>query len=222
MGDENPICTLGDYSRPSQKAIETPLSSPMGTMWCIYDPTPFGKNAKEYWEIIENLALYNHKGWNGPRDFAKPVKEISLPPNTSKKPDRRILKLEDQIKFLPKGSQTAPRTSPTHVPQAYVKSISSDPHPRNLNELPRQSSFAFQKRVRPDPQPQALETNFKETFGLLKELTTSRTLEKVLVREEARYPTTKHVNSISLIRMKEDKSVENNGVVGKHVIEPNK
>nr|GFB08140.1 hypothetical protein [Tanacetum cinerariifolium] len=59
-------------------------------------------------------------------------------------------------------------------------------------------------------------------FGLLKELTASRTLEKVLVREEARHPITKHVNSISLIRTEEEKSVRNNGVVGKNIVEPNK
>ncbi|GJV01677.1 hypothetical protein Tco_1335246 [Tanacetum coccineum] len=58
-------------------------------------------------------------------------------------------------------------------------------------------------------------------FGLLKELTENRTLEKVLVREEARHPITKHVNSISLIRMKEEKSVRINEVVVKNV-EPNK
>ncbi|GKA29396.1 hypothetical protein Tco_0715641 [Tanacetum coccineum] len=54
-----------------------------------------------------------------------------------------------------------------------------------------------------------------EMFGLLKELIASRTLEKVLVREEARNPITKHVNSISFIRMKEEKSVGNNKMVGK-------
>ncbi|GJX06741.1 hypothetical protein Tco_0194673 [Tanacetum coccineum] len=37
------------------------------------------KNAEESWEIIENLALYDHEGWNDPRDFAKPVKAISIP-----------------------------------------------------------------------------------------------------------------------------------------------
>ncbi|GJS08086.1 MAK10-like protein [Tanacetum coccineum] len=58
-------------------------------------------------------------------------------------------------------------------------------------------------------------------FGLLKELTESRTLEKVLVREEARHPITKHVNSISLIRIKEEKSVGINEVVVKNV-KPNK
>ncbi|GJS86158.1 protein kinase-like domain, concanavalin A-like lectin/glucanase domain protein [Tanacetum coccineum] len=37
-----------------------------------------------------------------------------------------------------------------------------------------------------------------EMFGLLKELTTSRTPEKVLIREEAKFPVTKNVNSLSL------------------------
>ncbi|GJZ66548.1 microtubule-associated protein RP/EB family member 1C-like protein [Tanacetum coccineum] len=42
-----------------------------------------------------------------------------------------------------------------------------------------------------------------EMFGLLKELTTSRALEKVLIREEAKFLVTKNVNSISLTKDKE-------------------
>ncbi|GJZ57840.1 hypothetical protein Tco_0613334, partial [Tanacetum coccineum] len=61
-----------------------------------------------------------------------------------------------------------------------------------------------------------------EMFGLLKELTTSETPKKVLVRAEARHSITKHVNSTSLIRMEEENSVGNNGVVGKNIVEPNK
>ncbi|GJV26355.1 hypothetical protein Tco_1379050 [Tanacetum coccineum] len=40
-------------------------------------------------------------------------------------------------------------------------------------------------------------------FGLLKELTTSRAPKKVLIREEAKFPVTKNVNSISLARGEE-------------------
>ncbi|GJS33889.1 hypothetical protein Tco_0532271 [Tanacetum coccineum] len=43
-----------------------------------------------------------------------------------------------------------------------------------------------------------------EMFGLLKELTTNRTPEKVLIREEGKFPVTKNVNSISLARKKEE------------------
>ncbi|GKD45234.1 hypothetical protein Tco_1269879 [Tanacetum coccineum] len=54
-----------------------------------------------------------------------------------------------------------------------------------------------------------------------KELTTSRIPEKVLVREEARQPITRHVNAISLVKMKKEKSVENNEVVDKNNVELN-
>ncbi|GJU77972.1 MAK10-like protein [Tanacetum coccineum] len=59
-------------------------------------------------------------------------------------------------------------------------------------------------------------------YGLLKELTASRTPEKVLIREETRHPTTKNVNSISLIRIEEEKSIENNGETDKSAVEPRK
>ncbi|GKE42042.1 MAK10-like protein, partial [Tanacetum coccineum] len=45
-----------------------------------------------------------------------------------------------------------------------------------------------------------------EMFGLLKELTTSKTPEKVLIREEAKFLVTKNVNSISLTRGEEERS----------------
>ncbi|GKC73304.1 MAK10-like protein [Tanacetum coccineum] len=47
-----------------------------------------------------------------------------------------------------------------------------------------------------------------EMFGLLKELTTSRTPEKLLIREEAKFPVTKNVNSISLANKDEERSNE--------------
>ncbi|GKA03039.1 MAK10-like protein [Tanacetum coccineum] len=45
-----------------------------------------------------------------------------------------------------------------------------------------------------------------EMFRLLKELTTSITLERVLIMEEAKFPVTKNVNSISLARGEEERS----------------
>ncbi|GJY78494.1 zinc finger, CCHC-type containing protein [Tanacetum coccineum] len=95
------------------------------------------KNAEESWEIIENLSLYDHEGWNDPRHFAKPVKAISLPHDIPKMPYRRLLELEDQISYLLKGSRMTPKTSSTHIPQEYDEAISSNPHSRNLNEPPK-------------------------------------------------------------------------------------
>ncbi|GKC87886.1 hypothetical protein Tco_1148535 [Tanacetum coccineum] len=57
-----------------------------------------------------------------------------------------------------------------------------------------------------------------EMFRLLKDLTISRTLKKVLVREKASNPITKYVNAISLVKMKKDKNAKNNKVVDKSII----
>nr|GEY83857.1 MAK10-like protein [Tanacetum cinerariifolium] len=57
------------------------------------------ENTDESWEIIENLALYDHEGWNDTKEFVNPVKAISTPQSTSKTPDRRLLELEDHINF---------------------------------------------------------------------------------------------------------------------------
>ncbi|GKA09409.1 hypothetical protein Tco_0688740 [Tanacetum coccineum] len=266
METENPIRTLRDYFRPSHEGyrntIELPQREQCGVTAIrhhLIEIATGGKlrdrNVEESWEIIKNLALYDNENWSDSRDFIKPVKAISLSQNISKTQDRRLLELEDQINFLLKGPQTTPKTSSTHIPQAYTNVVSSDPHPRNLDGPPRQNSFAFQKRVRPYHQPQALEPSFEaqvqgymvahtermerfekaifkqreeikdgmvEIFGLLKELTSSRAPEIILVKEEVRHPITKHINSISLIRMEEEKSVESNEVVGKKVVEPNK
>ncbi|GKB71712.1 zinc finger, CCHC-type containing protein [Tanacetum coccineum] len=75
---------------------------------CEIDRTAGGKirnkNPDESWEIIENLDLYDHGGWNDAKEFVKPVKAISTPQPISKMPNRRLLELKDQIKILLKGS----------------------------------------------------------------------------------------------------------------------
>ncbi|GKG56606.1 hypothetical protein Tco_0579930, partial [Tanacetum coccineum] len=45
-----------------------------------------------------------------------------------------------------------------------------------------------------------------EMFELLKELTTSKTSEKVLIREETKFLVTKNVNSFSLARNEEEEN----------------
>ncbi|GJU45096.1 hypothetical protein Tco_1202362 [Tanacetum coccineum] len=53
------------------------------------------KNAKESWALLEDLTLYETENWNDPRDFAKPVKAISLPQDVPSTPDRRLIELEN-------------------------------------------------------------------------------------------------------------------------------
>nr|GEY13828.1 hypothetical protein [Tanacetum cinerariifolium] len=154
MGDENPIHTLGDYSKPIHEGYRNTIELPVGNnmvplrsdtirlvqndllqkvphngidRWLhtqiFYDHVSFhlkfeidrtaggklrDKNANESWEIIDNLSLYDHEGWNDIKEFVKPVKAVSLPQSTSKTPDRRLLELKDLISFLLKGSQRHP------------------------------------------------------------------------------------------------------------------
>ncbi|GJY33810.1 hypothetical protein Tco_0418279, partial [Tanacetum coccineum] len=45
---------------------------------------------------------------------------------------------------------------------------------------------------------------------------------KGFIREESRYPITKNVNSISLIRIEEEKTIENNRPIVQGVVKPSK
>ncbi|GJZ80922.1 MAK10-like protein [Tanacetum coccineum] len=58
-------------------------------------------------------------------------------------------------------------------------------------------------------QREEINDKMAEMFGLLKELTTSRAPKKVLIREEAKSPVTKNVNSISLARGEEERNNDN-------------
>ncbi|GKE92805.1 hypothetical protein Tco_1573900, partial [Tanacetum coccineum] len=118
------------------------------------------KNADESWEIIKNLALYDHESWNDTKEFVKLVKSISTPQGISKTPDQILLELEDQINFLQKGSRPTLRSS-THIPYAYADAFYSNPRLHDHNKPPKLNSFAFHKRTSPSPQPQALGTTFK-------------------------------------------------------------
>ncbi|GKB59627.1 hypothetical protein Tco_0915813 [Tanacetum coccineum] len=68
------------------------------------------KNAKESWALLEDLALYDNESWNDPRDFAKPVKAISLPQDVPSTSDRRLIELENQVQRLMEA-HLAPKSS---------------------------------------------------------------------------------------------------------------
>ncbi|GJV72406.1 hypothetical protein Tco_1492401 [Tanacetum coccineum] len=63
-------------------------------------------------------------------------------------------------------------------------------------------------------QREKINDRMAEMFGLLKKLTTSRAPEKVLIREEAKYPVTKNINSISVTRGEEEKNDEDDLTTG--------
>ncbi|GKB97407.1 hypothetical protein Tco_0983544 [Tanacetum coccineum] len=93
MGDAIPIRTLGDYSKPSHEGYRNTIELPIGNN--LRD-----RNAEEYWALLEDLALYDNKSWNDPRDFAKSIKEISLPQDVPSTSNRRLIELKHQVQCL--------------------------------------------------------------------------------------------------------------------------
>ncbi|GJT46494.1 hypothetical protein Tco_0955209 [Tanacetum coccineum] len=84
-------------------------------------------NAKESWALLEDLAIYDNKSWNDPRDFAKPVKAIALPQDVPSTSDRRIIELENQVQCLMEA-HLAP-TQPFQVKKITTScEICSGPH----------------------------------------------------------------------------------------------
>ncbi|GKG20214.1 hypothetical protein Tco_0380015, partial [Tanacetum coccineum] len=69
------------------------------------------QNAEESWALLEDLALYDNESWNDPRDFAKPVKAITLPQDVPSTFDRHLIELENQVQRLMEAQRTP--TQPT-------------------------------------------------------------------------------------------------------------
>ncbi|GJW73877.1 hypothetical protein Tco_0133247 [Tanacetum coccineum] len=140
MGDENPIRTLGYYSKPSHEGYRNTIELPIGnnvvplqsdTIRRTIDQSIGGKlhdlNAKESWALLEDLALYDNESWNDLRDFAKPVKAIALPQDVPSKSDLRLIELENQVQRLMEA-YLAP-TQPTQVNKITTSyEICSGPH----------------------------------------------------------------------------------------------
>ncbi|GJU42075.1 hypothetical protein Tco_1195032 [Tanacetum coccineum] len=68
------------------------------------------KNAKESLALLEDLVLYDNESWNNPRDFAKPVKAISLPQYVRSTSDRHLIELKNQFQRLMEA-HLAPKSS---------------------------------------------------------------------------------------------------------------
>ncbi|GJR30362.1 hypothetical protein Tco_1106594 [Tanacetum coccineum] len=58
------------------------------------------RNAKESWVLLEDLTLYDNESWNDLKDFAKPVKAVSLPQDVPSTSDRRLIEIENQVQRL--------------------------------------------------------------------------------------------------------------------------
>ncbi|GJS57570.1 hypothetical protein Tco_0652354 [Tanacetum coccineum] len=131
MGDENPIRTLRDYSKPSHEGYRNTIKLPAGknmvplrsdTIRLLCD-----HNAEESWALLEDLAFYDNESWNDPRDFAKLVKAIALPQDVPSTSDRRLIELKNQFQRLMEAHIAL--TQPTQVNKITTScEICSGPH----------------------------------------------------------------------------------------------
>ncbi|GJW43279.1 hypothetical protein Tco_0072078 [Tanacetum coccineum] len=119
MGEENPIHTLGDYSKPSHKGYRNTIELPIGnnvlplrsdTIRLVQNGCSFhglrsedpNQHLKDFLKLalLEDLALYDNESWNDLRDFAKLVKAITLPQDVPSISDRRLIELKNQVQRL--------------------------------------------------------------------------------------------------------------------------
>ncbi|GJU42713.1 MAK10-like protein [Tanacetum coccineum] len=109
------------------------------------------------------------------------------------------------------------RTSPNPQPLALGTTFEArvrDYKAAHTERMERFENAIFKQR-------EEIKNRMTKMFRLLKELTTSKAPEKVLMREEAKHPVTKKVNSISLIRGEEEKNDDDNAMTGDSIEKPN-
>ncbi|GKE57332.1 zinc finger, CCHC-type containing protein, partial [Tanacetum coccineum] len=240
MGDENPIRTLEDYSKPSHEGYRNTIEIPVGN-----NVIPL---RSETIRLMQNGCSFHGLRSEDPnqhlKDFLKLVDSLDLDGDNRERTHLRLFQfsLRDQasnwLERLPAGSITTWEDLTTRFFAQFF--------PPGRTAKLRNDILMFQQHhgeslseawTRPAPQPQALGTNFEarvrdcmvahtermerfentifkqreeingrmtEMFGLLKELMTSRTPKKVLIREEVKFLVTKNVNSISLARNEEE------------------
>nr|GEW31507.1 MAK10-like protein [Tanacetum cinerariifolium] len=123
MGDENPIRTLGDYSKPSHEGYRNTIDLPVGNN-VVHLRSDSIRSITTCEDLTTRfLAQFFPPG----RDFAKPVKEIALPQDIPSTSDRRLIKLENQVQRLMKA-HLAP-IQPTQVSKITTScEICNGPH----------------------------------------------------------------------------------------------
>ncbi|GJT57682.1 hypothetical protein Tco_0992736 [Tanacetum coccineum] len=201
MGDENPIRTLGYYSKPSHEGYRNTIELPVGNNVVHLQSDTI--------RLVQNGCSFHGLRSEDPnqhlKDFLKLVDSLDL--DGENKERTRLLypnsRLRNQNK-PPKLNTFAfhERTSPSPQPQALETTFEArvrDYMASHTKRMERFENDIFKQR-------EGINSRMTEMFELLKEFTTSRTPEKVLIREEAKFPITKNVNSISLTKGEEERS----------------
>ncbi|GJZ15063.1 hypothetical protein Tco_0550740 [Tanacetum coccineum] len=167
MGDENPIRTLEDYSKPSHKGYRNTIELPVGN-----NVVPLRSDTIR---LVQNGCSFHGLRSEDPNQHLKD-----------------FLKLVDLLDLDEENRER------THLRTTFEAQV------RDYMEAHTERIERFENAI--FKQCEEINDKMTEMFGLLKELTTSRTPEKVLIREEAKFPVTKNVNSISLARGEKERS----------------
>ncbi|GJZ23329.1 hypothetical protein Tco_0560788 [Tanacetum coccineum] len=121
------------------------------------------KNAEESWALLEDLSLYDNESCNDPKDFAKPVKTISLPQNVSSKSDRRLIELKNQVQRLMEA-YLAPKSSVQVNKNTSSCEICSGPHDTQYCTKNPEQAFVDYASSRIDEAGDARLFKFKADF----------------------------------------------------------
>ncbi|GKD99139.1 MAK10-like protein [Tanacetum coccineum] len=175
MGDENPIRTLGDYSKPSHEGYRNTIGLPVGN-----NLVPFRSDTIR---LVQNGCSFHGLRSEDPNQHLKD-----------------FLKLMDSLD-LDGENRERTRLHPSPQPQALETTFKDRVQDYMAAHTER---MGFKNTI--FKQREEINDRMTEMFGLLKELTTNRTPEKVLIREEAKFPITKNVNSISFARNKKEEN----------------
>ncbi|GKB54642.1 MAK10-like protein [Tanacetum coccineum] len=96
--------------------------------------------------LLKDLVLYDNKSWNDPRDFAKPVKAISLPQDVPSTSDCHLIELEHQVQRLMEAYISP--MQPTQVNKiTFSCEICSGPHDTQYCMENPEQAFAITDRI---------------------------------------------------------------------------
>ncbi|GKA48544.1 putative reverse transcriptase domain-containing protein [Tanacetum coccineum] len=190
MGGENLIRTLGDYSKPSHEGymntIELPVRNNMVRL------------RSDAIRLVQNGCSFHGLRSEDPnqhlKDFLKLVDSLDLDGDNSER--TRLLLFQFFLR------DQASNWLECLTPQPQALETTFEARVRDYMAAHTKRMERFEKAIL--KKCEEINDIITEMFKLLKELITSKTPEKVLIREEAKSLITKNVNSISLARGEEE------------------
>ncbi|GJT26457.1 hypothetical protein Tco_0906732 [Tanacetum coccineum] len=206
MGDENPIRTLGDYSKPSHEGYKNTIELPVGNnvVPLRSDTIREGTHMRLFQFSSRRIKLAI--GWNVFRAGSSPHGRILLPDSLLQffPPEGDVKLCNDILMFQQRHGESLSKAWTRLSPQPQALETTFEARVRDYMAAHTERIERFENAI--FKQHGGINSRMTEMFRLLKELMTSRTPEKVLIREEAKFPVTKNVNSISLTKGEEERS----------------